>query len=122
MPGTGSYTPLQVAAVIHSAVRQLQIENGEEDILPLWEDAGQGTQLDTLAAVLDAQSGISGEQAWERWAAVKRAAGWTYGPVKDSVAKTHPCLTVTYAEIPWRQHLKDSMLIAVVHLMSGAGT
>lgn len=35
----------------------------------------------------------------EVWAAGRMAEGWTYGPVRDDAAKTHPCL-VPYEELP----------------------
>lgn len=35
----------------------------------------------------------------EVWSAGRIAQGWTYGPVRDDFAKTHPCL-VAYEELP----------------------
>lgn len=35
----------------------------------------------------------------EVWATARIQEGWTYGPVKDSQAKTTPCL-VPYEELP----------------------
>ncbi len=35
----------------------------------------------------------------EVWAAARIAEGWTYGPVRDSIRKTTPCL-VPYEELP----------------------
>ena len=49
----------------------------------------------------------------ESWLEQKRKEGWSYGPVKDVVAKTHPCF-LPYDELPIEQRLKDSLFIAVV--------
>lgn len=47
------------------------------------------------------------------WLAEKRAAGWTHGEKKDTVAKTHPCF-VPYDELPAAQRLKDYLFVNVV--------
>ncbi len=39
------------------------------------------------------------ENTHEVWAQRRLAGGWTYGPRRDDVAKTHPCL-VPYADLP----------------------
>lgn len=39
------------------------------------------------------------ENTHDVWAAQRMSEGWTYGPQRDDVAKTHPCL-VPYSELP----------------------
>ena len=39
------------------------------------------------------------ENVHEVWAAARMAQGWTLGPERDDLLKTHPCL-VPYAELP----------------------
>ncbi len=39
------------------------------------------------------------ENTHEVWAQRRLAEGWTHGPRRDDVAKTHPCL-VLYADLP----------------------
>ena len=39
------------------------------------------------------------ENVHDVWAASRISEGWTYGEVKDSIAKTTPCL-VPYCELP----------------------
>lgn len=39
------------------------------------------------------------ENVHEVWAARRIAEGWTYGPVRDDIKKTTPCL-VPYADLP----------------------
>lgn len=47
-----------------------------------------------------------------RWLEQKRAAGWTYGPVKDPAKKEHPCF-VEYEKLPLDQRLKDYIFAAI---------
>jgi hypothetical protein len=49
----------------------------------------------------------------EAWLKDKEADGWTYGPVKDANAKTHPCY-VSYDQLPFEQRVKDFLFRAVV--------
>ncbi len=39
------------------------------------------------------------EHAHDHWAQLRMADGWTYGPERDDVAKTHPDL-VPYEQLP----------------------
>lgn len=41
------------------------------------------------------------------WVSYKAADGWRYGPFKDPVAKTHPCM-VPYDKLPPEQRVKDA--------------
>lgn len=47
------------------------------------------------------------------WLAAKVAEGWMLGPVKDAVAKTHPCM-VPYSDLPAEQKVKDHLIRAAV--------
>jgi hypothetical protein len=57
------------------------------------------------------------ENSHENWLKFKRNDGWVYGPVKDSVAKTHPCM-VPYAELPTAQKAKDAIYHAIVRTLA----
>lgn len=48
----------------------------------------------------------------ENWLAEKLAAGWTYGPVKDEVARTHPCCR-PFHELPAEQQAKDHLFAGI---------
>ena len=61
------------------------------------------------------------EASHESWASEKLANGWVYGPLKDPIAKTHPCL-VPFNELPQEQQAKDFLFRAVVHAMAPRGT
>jgi hypothetical protein len=45
------------------------------------------------------------------------ADGWTYGPVKDAAARTHPLL-VPFAQMPAEAQAKDRLFIAVVRALA----
>lgn len=49
----------------------------------------------------------------DAWHAEKQRTGWKYGPVKDEVKKTHPCM-VPYEKLPLEQRRKDGLFKAVV--------
>ena len=65
--------------------------------------------------VLDPNLGVSASH--EAWLAMKRADGWTYGPIKDPVKKEHPCF-VPYADLPAEQKAKDFIFRGVVHAIA----
>lgn len=52
----------------------------------------------------------------DAWSADKIAAGWTYGPVKDAEAKTHPCL-VPFEKLELFQQKKDKLFRAIVNAL-----
>lgn len=61
------------------------------------------------------------EASHDSWAAQKLADGWVYGPLKDPIAKTHPCL-VPFNELPQAQQSIDFLFRAVVHAMAPRAT
>ncbi|WP_433355591.1 RyR domain-containing protein [Microtetraspora malaysiensis] len=91
----------------------LQIANGDAAVSPHWDDAPEWQRDTMINGVLRALDGATPQELHESWHAEKLADGWTYGPVKDAVAKTHPCL-VPYEDLPDAQRLKDYMFQAIV--------
>jgi hypothetical protein len=57
------------------------------------------------------------EASHANWYAEKKAHGWTYGAVKDSVAKPHPCM-VEYDKLPHEQQYKDTLFVEVVRALA----
>lgn len=49
----------------------------------------------------------------DNWLKAKADDGWSYGPVKDSEKKEHPCF-VPYDQLPVEQRAKDFLFGAVV--------
>ena len=52
-----------------------------------------------LPASLNELSELIARNVHEVWAQSRMAEGWTYGPERNDIAKTHPCL-VPYEELP----------------------
>lgn len=103
---------VEIAHVCHEANRALQIVLGEEPSPP-WEELDDETQASAVNGVDGVFSGNTPEQSHESWMKFKLEHGWTYGPVKDQKAKTHPCL-VPYKQLPMTQRLKDSLFVSTV--------
>jgi hypothetical protein len=57
----------------------------------------------------------------ENWFKEKQADGWYYGPEKDPVRKTHPCM-VPFGELPVEQQTKNHIFRSVVHACLLVGT
>lgn len=85
-----------------------------DDSQKAWEEAGFDIQKSSVSGVLVllASPGTSPEALHISWCEERRATGWTYGAIKDTVAKTHPCL-VDYDKLPAEQQAKDVLFSAV---------
>jgi hypothetical protein len=86
---------------------------------PRWEDAPDWQKDSARKGVHGALAGNTPEQSHASWAVEKEATGWVWGPVKDPVAKTHPCL-VPYSELPPAQRAKDELYLSTVRAMAKA--
>ncbi len=106
------------AEAAHEANRIYCIALGDTS-QPAWRHAPAWQKSSAINGVRGALAGNTPEQSHESWTAEKLAAGWTFGPVKDPEAKTHPCL-VPYAELPLAQRAKDTLFLATVRAMAEA--
>ena len=52
------------------------------------------------------------ETLHENWVLAYEAMGWTYGPVRDRAAKTHPDM-VPYAQLGQLERDKDAVFVAL---------
>lgn len=86
-----------------------------DDSQPKWSDAPEWQKNSARHGVAfhldNPDAGPSGSH--ENWMKQKREEGWTYGFVKDAVAKTHPCLR-PYEDLPVEQRIKDYIFTATV--------
>lgn len=103
---------IALAHIAHEANRAYCRLLGD-DSQPAWDDAPDWQRESAIKGIEGAVRGNTPEQSHESWTAEKIATGWTFGPVKDAEAKTHPCL-VPYAELPPEQRVKDALYIEVV--------
>jgi len=109
-------TAEEIAHVCHDANRAYSRTLGDESHPP-WEDAPEWQRASAISGVQGLIDGTTSPAGLhERWAAEKRADGWTYGEVKDPEARTHPCL-VPYDDLPPEQRRKDALFLAVVEAL-----
>jgi hypothetical protein len=87
-----------------------------------WSDAPAWQRESAMVGVTAVLIGVANtpEEQHENWLEQKRRDGWTYGPVKDADAKTHPCF-LPYALLPAEQKAKDHLFRAVVKALLDAG-
>ena len=103
-----------IAKVCHEANRALCAGLGDNSQRP-WDDAPEWQRDSAYNGVIfninnpDAPASASHDS----WLEEKRAAGWTYGPVKDAEKKEHPCF-VLYEALPVEQQAKDHLFKAIV--------
>lgn len=117
-------TTTEIAQVAHEANRALQAiqrQNGNTsiEVSPSWFLAPASQRNSAIDGVTFHQENpdVTPEQSHENWCDFKAREGWTYGPVKDEDAKTHPCL-VAYGDLPEDQQIKDSLFAAIVEALS----
>lgn len=108
------YTDTQIARVAHAAVMELQAIQG--DLIPSlpwdWESpdvresAAEGVRFVREREVTPAEN-------HQHWVETRTAQGWSYGPVKDPLKKTHPSM-VAYEELPDGEKEKNRLFIGIV--------
>ena len=104
---------VDIARVCHEANRALQVNQGDPDPSPSWENAPDWQKESAVEGVATALAGATPEDLHAAWCRHKYATGWVWGPVKDPIAKTHPCL-VDYDRLPADQRDKDKVFRAIV--------
>jgi hypothetical protein len=109
-----------IARVVHEGNRALCRTQGD-DSQPAWDDAPEWQRSSALAgvAMIRANPSSTPEQSHESWLEEKRRTGWTYGPVKDTVKKEHPCF-VPYEQLPANQQVKDHLFGSIVRTLLDA--
>jgi hypothetical protein len=102
-----------IARVTHEANRAVQVETGDPAVSPHWDDAPQWQRDSAIEGVQQAVAGATPRELHESWCRFKADDGWVYGEIKDSDAKTHPCL-VDYEQLPLEQRVKDDLFRQIV--------
>lgn len=105
---------VDVARICHEANRAYCVGIGEEHG-QAWERAEAWQRDSAIAGVKFrlANPGALASAQHEAWFADKKAQGWVYGPVKDAMQKTHPCM-VSWDALPMVQQAKDSLFMGIV--------
>jgi hypothetical protein len=108
----------QIAKIAHETNRAYCQTIGD-DSQPSWENAPDWQKTSAVKGVefhlASYSNGVTPapSASHDCWLEEKRIDGWGYGPVKDAVAKTHPCF-VPYGELPIEQRMKDYLFGNVV--------
>lgn len=107
-----------IAMVCHEANRAYCATHGDFSQIR-WADAPQWQRDSAINGVQHALKypKAGPENMHNNWWAGKLADGWTYGPVKDPVAKTHPCI-VPYDQLPEFQRKKNALFLAIVRALA----
>src|SRR5262245_58564368 len=115
-------SPEQVAQICHEANRALCLTHGDDSQKP-WEEAADWQRDSAVKGVHFALANPDAppSSSHDAWMADKLADGWTCGPVKDEVKKTHPCL-VPYDQLPPHERAKDHLFLAIVRALAPFAT
>jgi RyR domain len=103
---------ITAARVARETIRAYQRSIGDP-VSPPWAEAESWDRDSMLAGVRAVRAGATPEELHERWVGRRTEEGWTLGPVKDTTARTHPCLA-PYQELSIEQRAKDVLFAAVV--------
>lgn len=108
-------TIIEAAARCAHEVNRAYCAARGDDSQTSWEDAPAWQRESAIAGARAAleNPALPPSGSHESWMKVKLEEGWSYGPVKDVAAKTHPCL-VAYDELPRAQKAKDALFLAAV--------
>lgn len=109
-----AYEIEEIARVCHEVNRAICQASGDHS-QKSWDESEEWQKESAIKGVQFALANrdASASAQHEAWMADKAANGWVYGPIKDAVAKTHPCM-VTYDELPFEQRVKDYAFRGVV--------
>lgn len=103
-----------IAKLCHELNRAYCIGIGDDSQVP-WHEADEWQRESAIDGVeyFMENPDATPESMHAKWCEDKVGEGWTFGEVKDAVAKTHPCL-VPYSELPEHQKVKDFIFIACI--------
>lgn len=114
---THRYTDEQVARVCHDVITSLQAVQGDPVPSGPWVSELPERRKIVVEMVRSARAGITPRESHANWVREMAALGWTYGPAKDPVRKTHPNMR-DYRDLPPDQRVKDRVVLAVVTAMT----
>jgi len=114
-------TVAQIAEICHEANRAYCRQLGDDSQV-VWLDAPEWQRKSAINGVKFhlKNPNASCSASHENWLKEKMAEGWTYGKVKDTAKKTHPCVR-PYDKLPQDQRRKDALFISVIRALGKAG-
>lgn len=108
----------QIAKTAHEINAAFCLAYGD-DSQPTWDDAPEWQRKSAINGVKFHMQNPDADPSSSHvnWLKEKIADGWTYGEVKDPIAKTHPCC-VEYDQLPPEQKAKDYLFKQIVHSLT----
>jgi len=109
--------PRPIAEMCHEALR-IYCDSIGHPSYPHWLQADPEVQESGVDGVNFLIRNPEADPAWlhANWVAHKERQGWTFGEVKDSDRKRHPCM-VPYERLPVEHRRKDRIFQAIVRAM-----
>lgn len=104
----------KIAELVHEVLRAYCASIGDMSQEP-WHEAPNEKKESTRAGVRAILNGEVTDPGGSHaaWTREKIEAGWSWGPQKDPIAKTHPCI-VPFHDLPENQRMKDILFFNVV--------
>lgn len=107
-------TVTAVAEICHETNRAYCCALGD-DSQKEWGEAPEWQRTSAINGVIFHRNNpeASPSASHESWLQEKRAAGWSYGPLKDPEKKQHPCF-IPFTSLPAEQQAKDKLFKGIV--------
>lgn len=104
----------RIARLCHEVNRIYCVSLGDTSQVP-WEEASDHQKQSVRQGVIFLMSNRAAtpKNSHESWMRAKVEAGWVWGPEKNEVTKTHPCM-IPYEELPEEQRRKDDFFHTIV--------
>lgn len=117
LPETGIHPHVHIARVCHQA-NKAYCESINDFSQKDWKDAEQWQRESAIKGVAFKFNNPDAPESAQHdaWMTDKLKDGWVYGEVKDTTAKTHPCL-VPYDQLPLEQRKKDALFVGIVNAL-----
>lgn len=114
-PGAYDDLTLRRAVFVYEAAR-MQAAAVHAPIVPEpWaqrDEAFRTQMADVIAMMCGPDRKTSPGELHDDWVRAYEAMGWTYGPVRDTEAKTHPDM-VAFDQLGFREQIKDAVFAAL---------
>lgn len=116
---------VMIASICYEANRRYCETMGDHSFKP-WDEAPEWQKSTNAKGVTFHLTGLmagnepSPAASHDSWLEEKTREGWSYGPVKDAEAKTHPCF-LPYEQLPAEQRQKDYIFGAIVKSFYDSG-
>ncbi len=114
---TNQIKATRIAKACHEAIK-IYCETCGDFSYKSWEESENWQKDSAIKGVIwklkNPQATL--EDQHEEWVKDKLVEGWRYGPTKNAVDKTHPCL-IDYEKLPHEDRNKDLIFVTMVEAL-----